>query len=110
MAKKTKANTADKPEYPKSVETFSHFSANEILARPLTEPSCFNGMVRVVKYRITVEEVEEPIEVIHERLQKLWDESTNWHNRMPLEMAAKKYGYVFKNDMGEKKKNSLGRA
>lgn len=55
-------------------------------------PTCFNGMVRVKKYRVTIEEINEPIEVIQKRLQKLWDKSNNWHNWDPLQAEAKKYG------------------
>jgi|LGVE01.1.fsa_nt_gb hypothetical protein len=56
------------------------------------EPSCFNGMVRVVKYRVTVEMVEESKEIIWLRLKKLWDECSNMHHRNPLREAAKKIG------------------
>jgi hypothetical protein len=56
------------------------------------EPSCFNGVVRVEKYRVTVEKVEEPPEVIEERLQKLWAENTNHHNYGPLEAMANRLG------------------
>lgn len=67
-------------------------------------PSCFNGRARVEKYKITVEKVEEPIEVIHERLQFLWDYSDNYHDSEPLKEKAKQYGYVFKGDRGNKRK------
>ena len=60
------------------------------------EPSCFNGMIRVKKYKVTIEEVDEPIEVIHERIQKLWDSNTNMHNRDVLTEAAHKYNYEIK--------------
>jgi hypothetical protein len=34
-------------------------------------PTALNGLVRVERYRITVERIEEPEEVIKERLQEL---------------------------------------
>ena len=34
-------------------------------------PSCFNGMVRVKRYKVTIEGIEEPKEVLCERLEKL---------------------------------------
>ena len=56
------------------------------------EPVCFNGMVKVRKYKVTIELIDEPIEVIHARLQKLWDECKNSHHWKPLKAEAKKYG------------------
>ena len=67
------------------------------------EPSCFNGIVRVVKYKYTVEEIEEPKEVIHQRLQELWDYSDNHHDHMPLEGCASEHGYKFKGQRGNKR-------
>jgi hypothetical protein len=57
-----------------------------------SEPSCFNRMVRVVRYRITVEKIEEPDEVIRARIQKLWDECDNHHDKEPLMAVGKRYG------------------
>jgi hypothetical protein len=59
------------------------------------EPSVWNGVVSVEKYRVTIEKIEEPVEVIHERLRKLWRECTNFHHWTPLRVAAEKYGLVF---------------
>lgn len=56
------------------------------------EPSCFNGIVSVRKFRITIEVVDEPVEVIQERIRKLKRESTNYHEWGPLRAAGKKYG------------------
>ena len=70
------------------------------------EPSCFNGGVRVEKYKITIEIVEEPIGVICERLEKLWVESKNFHDYDPLMEVAKKFGYVFKDGFGSKNKQN----
>lgn len=73
-------------------ETFRDIGHFEITSMTQKEPSCFNGMVRATKYRITIEEVEEPVEVIHARIQKMWDECKNSHHRQPLKAMAKKYG------------------
>jgi hypothetical protein len=56
------------------------------------EPSCFNGRVNVRKYKVTVEIVDEPIEAIQARIQKMWDECDNHHNWGPLKSEAEKYG------------------
>jgi hypothetical protein len=56
------------------------------------EPSCFNGIVRIRKFKITIEEIEEPKEVLVERLRKLWRESDNMHHWKPLKNEAEKLG------------------
>ena len=55
-------------------------------------PSCFNSKVSARKYKVTIELIEEPQEVIQARIQKLWDECTNMHHRDPLREEAEKYG------------------
>jgi hypothetical protein len=55
-------------------------------------PSCFNGIVRVHRYRVTVERIEEPVEVIRDRLLKLWRESDNHHYYSPLQGVAERLG------------------
>jgi hypothetical protein len=78
------------PEYPKVLEQFG---------RPYLPgiggddgPSCFNGIVRVERYRVTVEKIEESPLVYCERLLKLWRECDNHHHRAPLAHAAKRLG------------------
>ena len=68
------------------------------------EPSCFNSIVRVIKYKITIEELKEPKEIICERLEKLFVECDNWHDREALERVARKYKYEFKGDFGSKRR------
>ena len=49
------------------------------------EPDCFNGMVMVKKFKITVEEIKEPEEVILERLEKLYrNNNKNMLNRKSI--------------------------
>ncbi|URC15244.1 hypothetical protein GD1_120 [Paraglaciecola Antarctic GD virus 1] len=55
------------------------------------EPDCFNGKVSVVKYKITVEVVQEPMEVLLERVYDLLKSTTNHHHRSPIETLAKEY-------------------
>lgn len=72
-------------------ETFEVFSETENIygiaeaKRVNVEPSSFNGLVRVRKFKITVEEIEEKDEIIIERLKTLRREEMNskycnWHN------------------------------
>lgn len=93
MPKRRKQPTEPpKPEFPKSFETFRKFETYHQNDWTSDVPTCLNGWVRVRRYRITVELIEEPIEVIHERLKKLWRESDNYHHHTPLRAEAKKYG------------------
>lgn len=76
----------------RTIETFLY--PDNFMLRQLEHPipSCFNGMVNVRKYRVTAELIDEPDEIIRERIQKLWDECKNIHHREPLRKEAKKYG------------------
>ena len=80
----------------KKFETFREISDYAIRLMIDEAPSCLNGKVNVKKYKVTIEEIEEPKEVIAERLQKLWDQCTNWHHRQPLRDEAAKIGYTLK--------------
>lgn len=68
------------------------------------EPSCFNGNIRICKYKITIEPIEEPNEILCERLQKLWDECDNSHHFDPLKRAALQLGYELKGAAGSLRK------
>lgn len=61
------------------------------------EPSCFNGIVRVRKYRVTVTPIEESTDVLRERLEKMWVKSDNSHHYQPLMDAAKSLGISLDN-------------
>jgi DNA repair ATPase RecN len=43
-------------------------------SRTITEPTVFNGLCLVRKYRVTIEEVVESNEVISQRLRNIWSE------------------------------------
>lgn len=88
--------------YPVVVETFRKLGDYEIRAMTSPCPSVFNGVVRVHRYRVTVERVEESPEVLWARLQDLWDASTNYHDADPLRSAAKKLGYEIQGQRGAK--------
>ena len=94
------------PEIPKvrSFETFREINQWQENELTQIQPSCVN-FLRVKKYRITVEEIDEPDEVICQRLQELWDNTTNWHHADRLITAAQKYGYKLVGAMGNNVKN-----
>ena len=83
-----------------SFETFKDI--DDYHQRNLTQenPSCSNGMVRIRKYKVTIELIEESNEVLGERLQKMWDECDNRHNWEPLQNTAKIIGYELKGRAG----------
>lgn len=93
MAPRKKTQSEPQPE-PKTMvfETFLQIGSYEIGNMKRDDPSCFNGNVSVKRYRVTIEEIEDPDDVIRARLQKLWDECDNHHHREPLRAVAKRYG------------------
>lgn len=92
------------PEYPKTVETFMDVGNYWLASIRKQEPSAFNGQVSFRKYRVTVEVIDEPNEVLAERLEKLWLECDNMHHWEPLRKAAESIGYTFKGERGSQRK------
>lgn len=90
-----------------TIETFTKPDYFWLARMEQDKPSCFNGFVQVKRYRVTVEEIAEPVEVIRERIQKLWDECDNHHHWRPLEAAAKEAGFELSHDT---RRSSLNRS
>ena len=84
-------------------ETFCKISSYELRNLQFDEPSSFNGFVSVRKYKITIEEIAEPPEVIGERIQELWSQCDNHHQWDPLRVAAMKVGWELVGDPGSKR-------
>ena len=104
MTKKTIKKKKEKKELTTvSFETFRDIGPYEIGNLTREEPSCFNCIVSVRKYRVTIEPVTEPAEVICARLQHLWETSDNYHDHDPLMNLAAEYNYVFVGCRGEKR-------
>lgn len=82
----------------KVFETFRDIGDYEIMQLTQNEPSCFNGMVRVKKYRVTIEEVAEFDSVIISRINKLWRECNNSHHLSVLRDYSKKFGFELRID------------
>lgn len=89
---KRKPKAPIKEDWPKVYETFCEIDTFDIGRSTQSEPSCFNGIVRVTRYRVTVEKIEEPREVIEGRLVKLWRSTDNYHHVEPLRRAAARFG------------------
>jgi len=105
MAKKNKTvNAPVKPVYPMSIETFRDVGGWELNSMRDFEPSAMNGWVRFKKYKVTVDIIEEPIEVYQERLEYLWVTCDNHHNYSPIKHAALSIGYELKGEFGSQRK------
>lgn len=88
------------------LETFKKLSSYWLSQITEKEPSCFNGMVMIEKYKITIEKIEEPKEVYQKRLQKLWSECDNHHHWRPLKDKANKLGIELEGSAGSGKTKS----
>jgi hypothetical protein len=95
-----KAASKPKPHEP------LHWSA-EVFGRPYLgsvehgnnqSPSAFNGTVRFRRYRVSVDEIDEPDQVLIDRLRKLWAECDNHHNLSPIQQAAAQFGIELKHE------------
>lgn len=93
------------PPYPMVFETYRELAGYWQTQLEQEHPSVFNGWVRVRRYRVTVEEVPEPLEVLRSRLQTLWDECDNHHHWTPLKKAAAEIGCELIGSAGSKRKS-----
>jgi hypothetical protein len=80
------------PEFPVAIETFHKPGSYERGQWVRNAPSVGNGEVSVRRFRITVEEIAEPVEVLAERLRGLWRGTTNHHHWDPLKAEARRLG------------------
>ena len=86
-----------------SFETFRKLSDYDISNIKKDEPSSLNGNIEFRKYKVTVEDIEEPFEVLSERLQLMWDKCDNFHHWNPLKAAAKSIGYELQGSPSSKR-------
>ena len=103
VSKKHKTPADAKPVLADSIisfDTFRKIGSYEQDNMKSKEPSCFNGLVNIRKYKVTIELIEESNDILAERLQKLWDECDNFHHWTPLKNAAKQIGYELKGRAG----------
>lgn len=99
-----RASAPKTPEgFPVIMETFRDPTGYWLHSLAQNEPSCFNGDVRIRRYRLTVEYIEEPVEALGARLQALWDACDNSHHWRPLEATAARIGYALQGSAGAKR-------
>ena len=84
----TRRKTAAKPalRFPLVVESFRDPTYYVHQCRS-DAPSAFNGTVEIRRYRVTAELIDEPIEVLRDRLRMLWLTSERNHHRWPTMRA-----------------------
>jgi hypothetical protein len=75
-----------------SFDTFRRPSIYQVSNMTQDRPSCFNGNVEIKRYRVTFEEIEEPIEVLRDRVKELWRHCDNSHHWEPLKTVARGLG------------------
>lgn len=71
---------------------FPRYLVQSLRTSRTREPYIVNGEVGFERYRVTVERIEEPDEVLVARLVDLWETSDNIHDMTPLKKAAKALG------------------
>jgi hypothetical protein len=54
------------------MKTFETYQPRSIAPNSITKPAVFNGMCLIRRYKVTVEEIQEPVEVLQERLKTIW--------------------------------------
>ena len=56
------------------------------------KPDIFNGVVSIRRYRVTFEQIDEPVKDLIDRVVELWKNCDNMHHREPLRWVAAELG------------------
>jgi len=83
------------PTYPMTFETYREIGPREIKSHYLGQgyPDCFNGVVSIRRYKVTIELIDEPVEDLRARLLNLWlTMEYNSHHCAPMWNAAVELG------------------
>lgn len=93
--KKVKPDSRKSPPAPPAERSHEGFSAyptpdpaDRFFAGLADEPCAWNGVARVYRFRVTVERVEEPAEVVLARMVALYRATENSHERETLRSEA----------------------
>jgi len=84
--------------------TFREIGQLEISNLTQNNPSSFNSCVKIRKYKVIIEEIIEPREVLCYRLEELWINEHNHHNYQALKNEAEQLRYKFKGEFGSVKR------
>lgn len=74
------------------IEVFGKPSEYILTSMGKAEPNVWNSVVNVKRYRVTVEEIEEPQEVLKERLLALLNQRGHISHRQCIRDEAKRLG------------------
>lgn len=85
------AKSKKDPYAPEVMETFLP-PHSTIAGIKRSEPDCYNGFVHVQRYRVTVELIEEPAEVLEARLRELLKTTTRSDAKKEIYAEAKRLG------------------
>lgn len=88
------------------IETYKNLHTYDLERFKQAQVSCFNGEVSYRRYKVTIELIEEPVEVLKQRLQALWEVSDNMHHAAALQNAAKEIGITLVGSRGAKRKRT----
>ena len=76
-------------------ETYFKSTQRDVCIR--TEPDAYNDFVLVRRYKVTIELIDEPKEVIQQRIDDLMDKTKNSHARESIRKYCHKNGFNYKN-------------
>ena len=79
--------------FPLVLETYRKPDAYVVDVLMRKDPFVFDSEVSVRRWRVTFEAIEEPVEVLMERIEKLRRETQNHHHWRPLHAAARELGF-----------------
>ena len=91
------------PDAPFVCETYRPLGLSDLMPFDYPnwrEPGTHQGGAHVTRYRVTVtvEKIEESVEVIRERIIKLWRSSKNFHHYDPIKREAARIGLELDGD------------
>lgn len=76
----------------KTFETFGEVNSGAIESLTRKAPNVWNGQVNIKRYKITIEEIEEPKELLRERLIALLNQKTHISHPSSIRAEARKLG------------------
>lgn len=103
MPRKPKQKSAvvpEPPKYPRVYEVWGEPYLGSALNRVEQPTDAVSGIIHIERYRITVERIEEPVEVLRARLKELWlVDERNSHHWYAFERVAKELGMDFRAEL-----------
>jgi hypothetical protein len=99
---KEKSKSKDKGPFKEEFETFKNINNIPLYHMCQDKPTCFNGTVSIRRYRVLIQEIMEPREVLQERLQALWETERNYLSIESMQAYAAELGMTLTGAMGSK--------